>query len=95
MYLQFANQHSIGGIMFKKTLHNFEKKSPKERFLFIIGILFFFVYLCLGLMIIFWEFIFSKSFPMVMSSNYRMAFGVVLIVYSFLRFYRFFNSNND
>lgn len=76
-------------------LNNFQKKSPKERFLLVIGILFFLVYLCLGLMIIFWEVIFSKSFPWMMSANSRMAFGIVLIVYSFLRFFRFFNSNND
>lgn len=81
--------------MFKKILHNNEKKSPKERFLFIIGILFFFVYLFMGLIVIFWEIIFSANFPIAMSSNYRITFGVLLIVYSFLRFYRFFNSNND
>jgi uncharacterized membrane protein (DUF485 family) len=81
--------------MFKKMLYKNEKKSPKERFLFIIGILFFFVYLCLGLIVIFWDVIFSKNFPIAMSSTYRMTFGVLLIVYSFLRFYRFFNSNND
>lgn len=81
--------------MLKKVVDNFQKKSPKERFLLVIGILFFLVYLCLGLTIIFWEVIFSKSFPLLMSANYRMAFGVILIVYSFLRFLRFFNSNNN
>ncbi len=77
------------------TLNKFLKKSPKERFLLVIGILFFSVYLCLGLTIIFWEEIFSKRFPLLMSSSYRVAFGVILIVYSFLRFLRFFNSNNN
>ena len=81
--------------MLKKSLDNFQKKSPKERFLLVMGILLFLLYLSLGLMIIFWETIFSKSFPFLMSSNSRMAFGIVLIVYSFLRFFRFFNSNND
>lgn len=81
--------------MIKKMLYNTEKKSPKERFLFIMGILFFFVYLFLGLIVIFWDAVFSKSFPIAMSSTYRITFGVILIVYSFLRFYRFFNSNND
>ena len=81
--------------MTNKSLYNNEKKSPKERFLFIIGILFFFVYLCIGLIVIFWNTIFSKKFPIEMQENYRMALGVLLIVYSFLRFYRFFNSNND
>jgi len=81
--------------MVKKMLYNTEKKSPKERFLFIMGILFFFVYLFLGLIVIFWDAILPKSFPIAMSSTYRITFGVILIVYSFLRFYRFFNSNND
>lgn len=81
--------------MFDKTIDNFKKKSPKERFLLIIGILFFFVYLCLGLIVIFWDMIFYRNFPIIMSPIYRMTFGVILIVYSFFRFFRFFNSSND
>ncbi len=61
------------------------KKSPKERFLLIIGILFFLIYLILGLIVIFW-----KEFPLAMDPMYRMAFGLVLIVYAFVRFLRFF-----
>jgi len=81
--------------MLKNVLNNFQKKSLKERFLLVIGILFFLVYLFLGLIVIFWDAIFLKSFPIAMQPIYRMAFGVILIVYSFLRFFRFFNSNND
>jgi undecaprenyl pyrophosphate phosphatase UppP len=81
--------------MLKNTLNNFQKKSLKERFLLVIGILFFLVYLILGLIIIFWDMCFLKPFPIAMQPIYRMAFGVILIVYSFLRFFRFFNSNND
>ncbi len=61
------------------------KKSPKERFLLIIGILFFLVYLVLGLIVIFW-----KEFPLNLQPGYRMAFGILLIVYAFIRFLRFF-----
>ena len=81
--------------MLKNVLNNFQKKSLKERFLLVIGILFFLVYLVLGLLIIFWDVIFSKAFPIAMQPVYRMAFGVILIVYSFFRFFRFFNSNDD
>ncbi|TDD99155.1 hypothetical protein E0F76_00045 [Flavobacterium cellulosilyticum] len=81
--------------MLKNIGINFQKKSPNERFLFIIGILFFFVYLLLGLIVIFWNFLFPQSFPIEMTSTYRVSFGVVLIVYSFFRFFRFFNSNNN
>ncbi len=66
------------------------KKSLKERFLLVIGLLFFMLYFVLGMIVIFW-----KDFPLVLNTNYRIAFGIILIVYSFLRFLRFFNSNKD
>ena len=75
--------------MFSKLVMNFKKKSLSQRFLFVIGILFFLLYLVLGLIIIFW-----KNIPINMEPNYRMAFGVLLIVYSFFRFARFFNANS-
>ncbi len=76
--------------MFEKTFNTFMKKSLKERFLLVIGLLFFMLYFVLGIVVIFW-----KDFPLVSNSNYRVAFGVILIGYSFLRFQRFFNSNMD
>ena len=59
------------------------QKSPKGRFLHILGILFFAIYFILGLAVIFWD-----KFPIQMESTYRIAFGILLIVYSFLRFIR-------
>lgn len=76
--------------MFKKIGINFMKKSLKERFLLVIGMLFFLLYLGLGLIIIFW-----KSMPITMEPKYRIAFGILLIVYSFIRFVRFFSIQND
>ena len=72
--------------MISKFIENFQKKSLKERFLLVIGILFFLIYLTLGLIIIFW-----KSLPLTLEYKYRIVFGILLIVYSFLRFLRFFN----
>ena len=72
--------------MISKLIENFQKKSLKERFLLVIGILFFLIYLTLGLLIIFW-----KSLPLTLEYKYRIVFGIILIVYSFLRFLRFFN----
>ncbi|NBU80478.1 MAG: hypothetical protein EBS55_02365 [Flavobacteriaceae bacterium] len=72
--------------MISKFIENFQKKSLKERFLLVIGILFFLIYLTLGLLIIFW-----KSLPLTLEYKYRIVFGIILIVYSFLRFLRFFN----
>ncbi len=63
------------------------KKSPQERFLFIIGVLFFLVYLVLGLILIFWT-----TFPINMEPRYRIALGVVLIVYAGIRFMRYYKN---
>ncbi|RXR22190.1 hypothetical protein EQG61_09335 [Flavobacterium stagni] len=69
---------------------NYKKKSLKGRFLLFIGILFFLIYLTLGLMIIFWE-----KIPLRMEQNYRYAFGGLLIVYAFFRFIRYLSPNSD
>jgi len=76
--------------MLKDMLNNIQKKSLKERFLLVLGILFFLIYLVLGLMIMFW-----KKLPLNMDPVYRYAFGVLLIVYSGIRFLRLINSNTE
>lgn len=65
--------------------NNLPKKSLKERFLLVLGIVFFLMYLAMGLAIIFW-----KKIPLDMSFGYRVALGSILIVYAFARFIRFF-----
>lgn len=67
-----------------------QKKSPKQRFLLVIGIFFFLVYLFLGLTVIFW-----KSLPLAMEYKYRVAFGVLLITYALIRFYRYYKSESS
>ena len=52
--------------------------------------MFFLIYLTLGLIIIFWD-----ELPLSMPYNFRIAFGVILILYSFLRFIRFFNKEEN
>ena len=76
--------------MLNKSIQNFKKKSLKERFLFVMGMLVFLAYFILGLIFIFW-----KSMPIAMEHIYRISFGVLLIVYSFVRFFRVFNLNNE
>ena len=76
--------------MLDKIYRNIQKKSLKERFLLVIGILFFVLYFVLGLFIIF-----MKTFPIVMPMNYRIAFGLLLIVYAFIRFVRIIKDNKD
>lgn len=71
-----------------KNMDNKDQKSLIERFLLILGILFFLMYFVLGIAIIFW-----KDMPIEMPQTYRIAFGLLLIVYSFFRFVRFFKKN--
>ena len=63
------------------------QKSPAKRFLFILGLGMFALYFALGIAIMFW-----KDFPMDLSFGYRLAFGLLLIVYSFIRFIRLLRS---
>nr|WP_233621960.1 hypothetical protein [Flavobacterium agrisoli] len=74
--------------MFEKVLEKYKKKSLQGRFLLVLGILFFLLYLVLGLFIMF-----SKTLPIDMERPYRIAFGLLLIVYSFIRFVRLINQN--
>lgn len=76
--------------MLNHSTENNEKKSLKERFFLVIGMVFFVVYLAMGLTIIFW-----KGIPIDMKPGYRIAFGVVLISYSIIRFFRIINDNKE
>ncbi len=75
--------------MIQKIKNSFMEKSLKERFLLFIGILFFLIYLTFGLLIIFWD-----NLPLQMPFAYRLALGLIMIVYAFIRFIRFFKSNS-
>jgi uncharacterized membrane protein (DUF485 family) len=66
------------------------QKSPKVRFLLVLGIFFFLVYFVLGLAVVFW-----KDFPIDLPTPYRIAFGVLLIVYAFFRFIRIIQNNKE
>jgi len=76
--------------MLNTLFNNLKKKSLIERFLLIITILVFVSYFFLGVMVIFW-----KKFPFAMEMQYRIALGILLIVYSIIRFFRFYNSNKE
>lgn len=76
--------------MIQNFVNSFQKKSLKERFLLVMGILFLMSYLTLGIL-----FIFMKPFPFQMQYNYRLAFGVLLIVYAMIRFIRIINDSKN
>ena len=76
--------------MVEKLISNYRKKSLKERFLLFIGVLFLMIYLTLGVLVIFW-----KNFPLIKQTNYRIAFGVLIIVYAFFRFWRLIKTDDE
>lgn len=76
--------------MLSTLFDNLKKKSLIERFLLVITILVFLGYFFLGMMVIFWD-----KFPFDMQMQYRIALGVVLIVYAIIRFFRVYNANKE
>jgi uncharacterized membrane protein (DUF485 family) len=74
--------------MLENIYRNIQKKSLKERFLLVIGILFFVAYFVLGLFVIF-----MNNFPLDMKLGYRIAFGILLVSYGFIRLVRLINDN--
>lgn len=69
----------------------FEQKSPSQRFLFILGLFMLFVYVVLGVVILF----FKELIPMDINFWPRIAFGVLLIIYAVIRFYRITKTSED
>lgn len=79
-----------------RNANNKVKKSLLERFLLILGFLFFMLYFVLGMGIIFWEtFVPDRDFPLEMEMKYRIAFGLLLIVYAFYRAIRFYKKASN
>ena len=76
--------------MLSEIKNNFMKKSLAERFLLVLGMFFFMMYFVIGLFLIF-----KKTLPLNLPYNYRVLLGILLIVYSFFRFVRFFKSNAE
>ncbi|TYP94682.1 hypothetical protein BC792_11190 [Sphingobacterium allocomposti] len=72
----------------RKSTNKFSQKSPTQRFLSILGLAMFGFYFVLGMLIIFWD-----NFPLEINPTYRTFFGILLIVYSFMRFARLWQNN--
>jgi len=65
-----------------------EQKSPKRRFLLILGAAAFICFLILGLMIMFWD-----GLPLQLAHYQRLLFGAFVIGYAVLRFSRLFKKD--
>ncbi len=63
--------------------NNFKQKSPQQRFLFIFGLIILLFYFALGVLLISW-----KDIPFDIQPTYRILFGILLIVYAIIRFFR-------
>jgi hypothetical protein len=72
------------------NFNNFRQKSPQQRFLFIFGLIILLFYFALGVLLIFW-----KDIPFDIKPTYRVLFGVLLIAYAILRFYRLNNQRDN
>jgi len=68
----------------------FKQKSPQQRFLLILGLVMLSLYLVLGVLLIFW-----KDIPFDIMPTYRVLFGVLLIAYAILRFYRLIKKDDN
>ncbi len=69
--------------MIKKFIDTFKEKSLSQRFFFILGIIFLLLYFILGSF-----FILVENLPFDIPYTNRVIFGVILIVYSIIRFFR-------
>ncbi|NHM01957.1 hypothetical protein [Flavobacterium difficile] len=71
-------------------LNNLKQKSPKQRFLFILGLLIFCFYLVLAYLVSFWD-----DFPLEVSITRRRIFSGLLVLYATFRFYRLIQKEED
>jgi hypothetical protein len=67
--------------MISKFIENFQKKSLKERFLFVISVLNFIAFCFLGLLLLFW-----KQLQLNLPNNLQPIVGCLIILFAFLRF---------
>jgi len=71
-------------------LNKLKQKSPKQRFLFILGLLIFCFYLVLAYLVAFWE-----NFPLEVTLLRRRIFAGLLLLYAGFRFYRLIKKEDE
>jgi len=74
------------------NLDTFKQKSPQQRFLFILGVAMIFIFCALAIVVMFWGELLNLD-PQRFPQKYRIAFGIVLIVYATIRFFRIIRDN--
>lgn len=66
------------------------QKSPAKRFLLILGVVMLLVYFFLGIALILWD-----DIPLEIDKEWRIAFAILLFVYSIFRFTRLINQQQQ
>lgn len=61
----------------------FKQKSPLQRFLFVLNLLFLAMYLIMAITLFIW-----KNMPVEIPYFNRVILGVILVIYAIIRFYR-------
>jgi cytochrome c biogenesis protein CcdA len=74
--------------------NHFKQKSLQQRFLFILRLAILFIYLGIGLILIFFSEIIHLD-PDLFKRKYQIAFGIILIVYGLIRFARLIKEDNE
>lgn len=61
----------------------FKQKSPLQRFLFVLNLMFLAMYLIMAITLFIW-----KNMPVEIPYFNRVILGVILVIYAIIRFYR-------
>jgi len=70
------------------------QKSPQQRFLFILGLAMITIFCALAVIVVFFGDL-LKLDPQKFPQEYRVAFGIVLVVYAVIRFFRIIRDNKE
>jgi len=72
--------------------NNLKQKSPQQRFLFILGVAMIILFCTIAVIVVFFGDVIHldrQKFP----QQYRVAFGIVLVIYAAIRFFRILRDN--
>jgi len=71
---------------------NSRQKSPQQRFLFILGVAMIILFCTIAVIVVFFGDLIHLD-PQKFPQGYRVAFGIVLIIYAIIRFFRILRDN--
>ncbi|RZL45877.1 MAG: hypothetical protein EOP00_16635 [Pedobacter sp.] len=69
-----------------------KQKSPQQRFLFILGVAMILLFCTIAVIVVFFGELINLD-PQKFPQEYRVAFGIVLVIYALIRFFRILRDN--